>query len=162
MPPVPITQFSEPQPKEPTVTPQEKAALEAENTQLKAQLAAHQASQANAANVAFCESLLGIQAASRPVFVAALNHLDAQATPVEFGEGEAKAPLTTQLKAALTALRPLVQFGEHATKARAGGAVDKTDAEAIAVRATAYQAEQARDGNEISYPHAVSQVVHGH
>ncbi len=156
-------QFSEPQPpKEPTVTPQEKAALEAENAALKAQLAAHQASVANAANVAFCESLMGIPAAAKPVFVAALNHLDAQATPVEFGEGDAKAPLASQLKAALTALPPLVQFGEHATHERAAAVVDTGDAEAIAAKATAYQAEAARNGNQISYPHAVSQVVRGH
>lgn len=116
--------FTEPQPKETTVTPDEKAALEAENTRLKAELAANKAAQLHAANAAFCEGLPGVLPAWRAVAVATLDHLDAQAAPVEFGEGEAKAPLAAQLKAMFAALPAAVQFGEHATTARAAGTDD--------------------------------------
>ena len=110
--------------KEPTVTPEQKAALEAENTRLRTELAAHKAAQLHAANAAFCEGLPGVLPAWRAVAVATLDHLDALPVPVEFGEGEQKAPLAAQLKAMFAALPPVVQFGEQATKARAADADD--------------------------------------
>jgi hypothetical protein len=112
--------------KETTVTPEEKAALEAENTRLKAELAANKAAQLHAANVAFCDGQPGVLPAWRAVAVATLDHLDAQPAPVEFGEGEAKAPLAEQLKAMFAALPPAVTFGEHATTERAAGATAGT------------------------------------
>jgi hypothetical protein len=117
-------QFTDPQPQEPTVTPEQKAALEAENTRLRTELAAHKAAQLHAANAAFCEGLPGVLPAWRAVAVATLDHLDALPVPVEFGEGEQKAPLAAQLKAMFAALPPVVQFGEQATKARAADADD--------------------------------------
>jgi len=120
----PTSQFTDPPLKETTVTPEEKAALEAENTKLKAELAANKAAQIHAANVAFCEGQAGVLPAWRAVAVATLDHLAAQPEVVEFGEGEAKAPLADQLKAMLAALPAAVQFGEAATKARAAGTVD--------------------------------------
>jgi len=118
--PAPTPAFSDPQPaKEPTVTPEEKAALEAENQRLSAALAAHKASQINAANVAFCEKLTGLPVTARELFVQAFNHFDTLPEPLEFGEGANKAPLLDGLKAALIALPPLVQFGEVATTANA-------------------------------------------
>lgn len=108
------------------MTPEEKAALEAENTRLKAELAANKAAQLHAANVAFCDGQPGVLPAWRAVAVATLDHLDAQPAPVEFGEGEAKAPLAEQLKAMFAALPPAVTFGEHATTERAAGATAGT------------------------------------
>ncbi|WP_180125666.1 peptidase [Rhodoferax sp. BLA1] len=116
-----IPQFAEPPPKEKTVTPEEKAAIEDENRRLKAQLEAHQAAQVHAENVAFCEGQPGVLPAWRDVAVATLDHLAAQSEPVQFGEGEVKKPLIDQVKAMLAALPPAVQFGEAATAARAAG-----------------------------------------
>lgn len=104
------------------VTPEEKAALEAENLQLRAQLAATNAAQVHAANVAFAEGLVTqgrLLPAYTGVIAATLDHFATQEAVVEFGEGEAKAPLVDQLKAMLTAAPKLVEFGEHATQDKA-------------------------------------------
>lgn len=119
---MPAPQFSESNPPETTVTPEQKAALEAENTRLRAELATHQATQVHAAHVAFCDGLPGVMPAWRDVAVATLDHLAAQPAVVEFGEGEARAPLVDKFKAMLTALPAAVQFGETATGQRAAGA----------------------------------------
>ena len=127
--------ISQPNPlPENTVTPEQKAALEAENTQLKDQLAQSSAreaknvaDQAHAGHVAFCEGLAAkaqLLPAQMAVAVAALDHLAAQAAPVEFGEAEAKAPLLDGFKAFLAALPEQVSFGEAATSGRAAGAQD--------------------------------------
>lgn len=118
----PAPQFSESNPPETTVTPEQKAALEDENTRLRAQLATNQANQVHAAHVAFCDGLPGVMPAWRDVAVATLDHLAAQPAVVEFGEGEARAPLADKFKAMLTALPAAVQFGETATGQRAAGA----------------------------------------
>lgn len=123
--------FTEPQPEEPTVTLEEKAALEAENTRLRAELAANRAAQVNAANVAFCERLTGLPVDARAVMVQTFNHFDALSEPLEFGEGEARAPLVAQLKAVLVALPPLVQFGESATRDRAAAAAPDATADDV-------------------------------
>jgi len=113
------------QPQEPTVTPEEKAALEAENTRLKAELAANKAAKVHAEHTAFCESCAGVVPAHRATAVEIADQLAALPTPLEFGEGDQKAPLLHHFKAFLKALPAAVQFGEAATKARAA-AVDDT------------------------------------
>jgi len=115
----PPPMFTEPQPQEPSVNPEEKAALEAENKALRAQLAATSAAQVHATHVAFCEGVAGLPTEHRKTFAAVLDHLAAQPEVVQFGEGDARAPLADQLKASLQALPPLVVFGEIATSANA-------------------------------------------
>ncbi|TXT37405.1 MAG: hypothetical protein FD135_3636 [Comamonadaceae bacterium] len=123
-------QFSDPQPQEPTVTPEEKAALEADNKRLTAELAEAKATQLHATHVAFCDGQPGLLPAWRAVAVATLDHLAAQPEVVQFGEGADRAPLTDQFKAMLAALPAPVQFGEVATRERAaqgdatGSAID--------------------------------------
>ncbi|MCX7258023.1 MAG: peptidase [Polaromonas sp.] len=176
---IPAPAFSDPHHSlENTVTPAEKAALEAksaateaENTRLKAQLAQHQANQAqaladqaHAAHVAFCEGLAAqakLLPAQHAVALATLDHLAAQSAPVQFGEGDAKAPLLDGFKAFLTAQPAQVSFGEHATNQRAGAAVDLGDPEAIASAATRYQTQSEADGTPVPYAHAVAHVVSG-
>ncbi len=85
------------------VTPEEKAALEAENAQLKTQLAAAEAAaravktaQIHAGHAAFAEQLVGagqLVPAQSAVAVALLDTLAAAETPVEFGEGDDAQPL---------------------------------------------------------------------
>ena len=148
--PVPAPAFSEPIP--PTLltetpmplTPDQIAAIEAENAKLKAQLAQAAADKAKAQadklhteHVAFCEAIPAnkLLPAWRGVAVATLDTFAAQPKPVEFGEGDAKAPLADKFKAFLQSLPASVQFGEHATTGKAAApASDKNpllaDAEA--------------------------------
>lgn len=113
--------FSQPSttPEEPTVTKEEFAQLRAENERLSAWLAQAKADRLHADNVAFCDELVTqgrMLPAARDVLVATLDYLAAQDAPVEFGEGDAKAPLLAALKTALQAQPAMVQFGEHATR----------------------------------------------
>ena len=156
---VPASQFAEPNPKETTVTPEEKTALEAENTRLRAELAQNKADQTHAANLAFCEGLPGVLPAWRGVAVATLDHLAAQATVVEFGEGDARAPLADRFKAMLSALPGAVSFNEHATSARAGVSVDFADAQAISDAATAHQVDAAAKGQDLTHAQAVAVIT---
>lgn len=153
---------------ETVVTPEEKAALEAENAQLKAQLADHAAA-ARAARIkglhaehtAFAEALVAegkLLPAQVEVCVAALDHFNGQETPVEFGEGDAKQPIAQAFKTFLQALPKQVEFGEVA---KAGETVDFADANAIAAAAAKYQAEQAAAGRQITTTQAVAHVTQG-
>lgn len=112
------------------VTPEEKAALAEENARLRAQLAANKATQVHAAHLAFAEGLVTqgrMLPAHTGLIAATLDHFAAQEAVVEFGEGEAKAPLVDQLKAMFTAAPKLVEFGEHATQAAAAQAGTQAD-----------------------------------
>lgn len=114
-----------------TVTPEEKAALEAENQRLKSDLAALAArdraarlAASHATHASFADALVGegrLLPAQTPVAVAVLDHLAAQEAPVEFGEGDAKGPLADAFRALLAALPKQVEFGDAATGARAVG-----------------------------------------
>ena len=121
----------------------------------------------HAAHVAFCEGLPGVLPAWRDVAVATLDHLAEQSAVVEFGEGDARAPLLDGFKAMLAALPPAVEFGETATHARAAaGAADTiafaapagyaVDAVALAThhKALAHQA-----AHKTSYADAVKAVA---
>lgn len=113
------------------VTPQEKAALEAkaaaaeaENRQLRAQLRATQVAEVEKDSVAFCAQLIGegrLLPAYQGVVVATLNHFASQDAPVEFGQGEDKAPLAEGFKKLLQSLPAQVAMGEVATAAAAAG-----------------------------------------
>lgn len=117
------------------VTPEEKARLEAENAQLKKQIADRDASdkaalaaKRNQDNTAFAEGLIGkgVLAPKHKEAVVAL--LDLVATPgadgkeVEFGDGDDRQPLVTAIKGFLGDLPKVVEFGEQATKDKAAGA----------------------------------------
>lgn len=118
------------------MTPEQKAkmeALEAENKALKDKEAAfaetqraEQAKTIHAANVAFAESLTvagKLLPAHKNAVVAVLDVLDAPAATVEFGEGDAKQPLSTALKGVFEALPKQVEFGEHGTGEQDTGTV---------------------------------------
>lgn len=107
------------------VTPEEKAALEAENTRLKQQVAAAEARDKTARQAAirttavqFCQALVGegkVLPAEKDSVVGLLV-LAATAQPVEFGEGDGavtEAPLV-RLESLLKALPKRVEFAEVA------------------------------------------------
>ncbi len=154
--------FSEPVTKEtPTVTPEEKAALEAENAQLKSQLAAVKTAQIHGAHVAFTEALVAegkLLPAQQEVAVATLDFFAGQETSVEFGEGDDKQPLIEGFKKFLGELPKRIEFGETATGDKAAGEGDSrvefaapsgysVDADALAIhqKALAYQAQHKTD-----------------
>lgn len=127
--------FAEAITQETSVTPEEKAALEAQNADLTRQLAeakaradAARVASAKAAAVQFCEALIGegkLLPAEKDTVVG-LHVLAANAQPVEFGEGDGKAvdaPLP-RLEALLRALPKRVEFREVAAHESAAAAVE--------------------------------------
>lgn len=120
------------QPQDTTMTPEEIAALKAENETLKQEKADALAKQAKAkrdaqhqANTDFAESLVNdkkLLPADKGLIVAVLDGLDQASTdkPLEFGEGEGKQPLTDALKAKWQRTKPnTLLFSEMATKPKA-------------------------------------------
>ncbi|SCW97527.1 phage protease [Pseudomonas sp. NFACC05-1] len=105
------------------------AALEAENHRLKAELAqrdnaARLAAQqtTHAASVAYAEQLVaaGMKPLHAPVVIAALDAAQSGTTPLEFGEGDQRQPLSVGLKTLFNDLTNPVSFTEVATKTRTG------------------------------------------
>jgi len=156
------------QPQETAVTPEEKAALEAENAQLKerlaasdAALAAQKTAQIHAGHAAFAETLIAagqMIPAQQAVAVALLDTLAAQPEPAEFGEGDDKKPLLDAFKAFLSGLPKRIDFGETATSGKAAGEGDPraefaapqgygVDADSLAThrKALAHQAQHKTD-----------------
>ena len=132
-----FTETSFPTRKESTVTEEEAAQLRTQAAQQAARIADLEAAAAaasratlHAAHTAFCEAQPGVLPAWREVAVATLDHFAAQTSPVEFGEGDARAPLAEKFKAFLTALPPPVQFGEAATRDRAAAEQAEGDEDA--------------------------------
>ena len=156
------------------VTPEQKAALEAENAQLKQRLAAAEAEKKKTAaskrhgeHLAYAEQLVGegkLAPKHKDAVVAFLDFADGE-TAVEFGEGDAKQPLATAFKSFLGDMPKVIEFGETATKGKAGkgGSVDvaefaekSTDPDRLNlhVRATELAAEKG-----IPYEQAVRQLL---
>lgn len=151
--------------KEMSMTPEEIAAqtaalnaAQAEAAALREQVAAQKRAAVHAQNVAFCEGLTAkatLAPAHTAAVVAVLDHLDLQDTPVEFGEGDARAPLAKGLRDLLQALPPVVSFGEHATTgaaaAAAGGAGGGTVAFAAPDDYTVDPTASARHNKALAY-----------
>ena len=120
------------------MTPEQKAALEAENAQLKQKLAAAEAEQKTAAaakrhgeHLAYAEQLVGegkLAPKHKDAVVAFLDFADGE-TALEFGEGDAKQPLAGAFKAFLGDMPKVVEFAEQATHGRATTAVTDGDAQ---------------------------------
>lgn len=154
--------FSEPTQQEAsTVTPEEKAALEAENAQLKSELTAVKSAQIHATHAAFAETLVNagqLLPKQVGVAVATLDFFAAQDTAVEFGEGDDKQPLIEGFKKFLSEMPKRIEFAETATSGKAAGEGDATvefaapqgysvDAESLAThsKALAYQVQHKTD-----------------
>lgn len=114
------------------VTPEEKAALEAENAQLKKQLAERdardkeaQAAKRHQDNAAFAEGLVskGLLAPRHKDAVVAVLDLaaapDADGKCAEFGDGDDKQPLVNAVKGFLGDMPKVVEVAEVATHGRA-------------------------------------------
>lgn len=161
-----FTEQANPQ-KEIHVTPEQAAALEAENARLKAQNAEFAAADKLARtaaihteNTAFAEALVSagkLLPVNKNVAIATLDHFASQDTPVEFGEGDAKKPMVDAFKEFLQAQPKVVAFGEHA--AGEIKQVDMEDATAISAKAVEFMEAEAKAGRTINIAQAVAHVT---
>ena len=180
----PRPSFSEPTPtattepstvEESTVTPEEIAAIQAENLRLKNQVQQHQDQQlqsrketTHATNVAFAEELVAagkLLPKHTAALIACLDFAEDGDTPLEFGEGDARQPVSAGLKAIFGDLPQQIDFAEQASGARRSGdarvadlefAEKNTDPDRLALHARATQL--AADKN-IPYESAVRQLI---
>ena len=153
------------------MTPEQIAALQAENARLKADAEALRRSQAelrraalHAENVAFAEQLGSegrLAVAHQPVIVAALDALAGGDQPVEFGEGEARRPLAAAVRDVLAKLPQSVEFGEVATTDRAAGKASGLNNAEVARQARALRDKAEAQGTHMSYAEAVDAVTAG-
>ena len=174
---LPQASFADPQGTDPviqpakeasTVTPEQAAALEAENAQLKTKVADAEARDKAAridvihtGNAAFAESLVQagkLLPVEQAVAVAALDHFATQESVVEFSEGDVKKPLGEGFKAFLGALPKRVEFGEIA-KPEGATAVDHNDPTALAAAAVEFQEAEEKAGRSVSTAQAVAHIT---
>ena len=167
--------FSEQPTQETQVTPEQKAALEAENAQLKARVAEQEA-QAKAAqtaarhtdNAAFAEGLIKdgkLLPAHKDFIVAFMDHVAADTGVIEFGEGEAKQSKTgiAGFKDFLERLPKAVDFSEVAPAGADVGTVSfaapsgySVDAERLEVHTKALDYQRTHN---VSYDQALAAVA---
>lgn len=132
----------EPEPTQETaVSPEEAAALKAQNEALTKQNETLLAAQAKAAadaraaeHAAFAEKLIGearVAEAHKGDIVAIANVLHPAGAPVEFGEGETSETLYKKFTGFLESLPARVEFSEQATRERAAGNKKDDDADAV-------------------------------
>lgn len=157
------------------VTEAEKTALEAENKRLSTLVEQHQTKERNdaaatrhTANLAFAEGLVSagrLLPKHAEALIAVLDFAEAGDTPLEFGEGDQRAPVVDGLKAIFNDLPKQIDFAEQASKDRKGDgnspmdlefAEKNTDPDRLGLhnRATALAAEK-----NIPYESAVRQLV---
>ena len=128
------------------MTPEQAAAIAAENASLKQQLAdAHAEKQSaaraalHASNVAFAEQLIAagqLLPKHQAVLIATLDAATPPDAPLEFGEGANKRALADGLRELFQQLPQVVEFGELATSGRAGSAPSSADVADFAEKPT--------------------------
>ena len=164
----PVPAFSEQSiHQETVVTPEQKAALEAENAQLKKDLAdatardkAAQATARHTAHASFAEGLVKegkLLPVHASVAVATMDFMAAQTDVVEFGEGDEKKPLIDAFKTFLTSQPKVVDFKEHA--GGKGPEDEEKDASAISAKAVEFQEVEAKAGRIVNIAQAVAHVT---
>jgi hypothetical protein len=117
------------------MTEQEQRDLLAENQRLQNNITQREKTEQATARAAlhtahteFAEQLVkhGMKPMHCQAVIAALDFVEAQDTPLEFGEHEDRQPLAEGLKALFSELTGKVNFSEQASKERAGHAPDTT------------------------------------
>jgi hypothetical protein len=146
-----------------TMTPEQIAAMQAENARLKAEADTLRRAQSDARraavhadHVAFAEQLGSegrLAQGHQALVVTTLDALALADQPIEFGEGDARQPLATALRGLLAAMPKSVEFSELATGARAvrtTGTVDFAAPDGASVD----QGQLAIHGKVVSYQRA--------
>ncbi|MFZ6748523.1 peptidase [Undibacterium sp. Ren11W] len=160
-----------------SMTPEQIAAMQAENLRLKteadqvalrsATLASQEEAQRHQGNASFCEQLVAsaqLHPAQKDNAIALLNGLSTSVTTntdavVEFSEGAKKStlPFADALKVLLQAQPKIVDFGEAAGVRK--GIVDIEDPSALARKAVEFQEAEQKAGRTISSAEAVAHIV---
>lgn len=168
-----IPNFTEPQDK--TMTPEQIAALQAENAALKAKEVNFSESEKaiKQREAALAKREIGLQVddlikqgkvlpAQKVGLVEFMASLDGSTLTVEFGEGEQAKKLSPRqfMTDFLAKMPKLVDFAEHSKPDGKQDAGDLT-AEELAKKASVYHAKQKAAGHEISFSEAMSAVVAG-
>ncbi len=153
------------------MTPEEIAALQAENTRLKADadavaatIAAAGQAQRHTVNAAFCEQLVTDAKLHPKLKDNAVAFLNAMSTEqvVEFAEADGKKSDKTMadaFRAFLTAQPKIVEFGESGAGKRSG--IDVDDSAAVAQKAVEFQESEAKAGRQVNTAQAVQHVMNG-
>ncbi|KAB2518467.1 peptidase, partial [Pseudomonas sp. GXM4] len=119
----------QPIPQATPITAPDTDTLQAENLRLKTELAQRDQSArvavqqaVHTASVAYAEQLVaaGMKPLHAPVVIATLDAAQLSATPLHFGEGEQRQPLSDGLKSLFKDLTGAISFSEVATLQRAG------------------------------------------
>lgn len=167
--------FSEPPKQDSTMTPEEIAALQAENVALKAKEANFSESEKTIKQreMALAKREIGLQVddlikqgkvlpAQKVGLVEFMASLDGDTLTVEFGEGDKAQKVSPRkfMTDYLAGLPKLIDFTEHSKPDGKQGAGDLT-AEELAKKASVYHAKQKAAGHEISFSEAMSAVVAG-
>ena len=173
--PMAIPNFSEPHKQDSTMTPEDIAALKAENAALKAKEVNFSESEKaiKQREMALAKREIGLQVddlikqgkvlpAQKVGLVEFMASLDGDTLTVEFGEGDKAQKVSPRkfMTDYLAGLPKLVDFTEHSKGDGSQSPADLT-AEELAKKASAYHAKQKAAGNEISFSEAMAVVQSG-
>jgi len=139
------------------------AAKEEENAKLKTDIAAKEKADRTKDYENFCEGLIKegkLLPANKPGVLQQLEAAHLSGLSLEFSEnGETKKiSAVDKYKAMLSESPKIIDYGEVATNAQAGEAING-DANEIAKKATEFKEEEKKHGREISYTEAVNHIV---
>jgi len=160
--------FSDPINQETLVTPEQAAALEAENAQLKQKMADGEAREKAALSkarhtehAAFAEGLVAagkMLPVHKDFTVSFMDYLADKGDVIEFGEGDAKQakPGIEGFKAFLEASPKIVEFREVGSS---GEQLDTDDALAIHAKAVEFQEAESKAGRTVDIATAVAHVT---
>ena len=171
----PIPNFSEPHKQDSTMTPEQIAALQAENAALKAKAVNFSESETaiKQRELLLAKREIGLQVddlikqgkvlpAQKVGLIEFMASLDGDTLTVEFGEGDKAQKVSPRkfMTDFLASMPKIIDFSEH-SKADGKQNIADLTAEELAKKATAYHAKQKAVGNEISFSEAMTVVQSG-
>lgn len=170
-----IPNFSEPPKQDSTMTPEQIAAMQAENAALKAKEINFSESEKaiKQREMALAKREIGLQVddlikqgkvlpAQKGGLVEFMASLDGDTLTVEFGEDDKAQKVSPRkfMTDFLASMPKIIDFSEH-SKADGKQNIADLTAEELAKKATAYHAKQKAAGNEISFSEAMTVVQSG-
>lgn len=151
-------------PKEDKVDPKEIEAIKQRETALAAAEAVFAEKQASTAAINFADNLIKegkLIPAQKDAVVSLVTHLSVHGEgEISFGEGSKPARPVDALKAVLSSVPKIIDFGEHSADVP-GNTIDFSDPAVLADAARAHVAEQASKGITVGYGQAVRKLQKG-